>query len=303
VRILVTGSGGFVGGWLVQHLIASADDVVQLGPDVDVRDRAAIGAAVADAMPDAICHLAGQASVQASWADPIATYEVNTLGAVNVLDAASACSSRPRVLLISTSEVYGRVTPADLPLREDHPFAPVSPYAASKAASELVGVQAGLGTGLEVVRVRPFNHTGPGQRPDFVVPALAQQVAAAIGSGAPALLTGNLEPRRDLTDVRDVVRAYRDLLEGGTPGEVYNVCRGEAVSIREIAAGLLAAAGVDLPITVDPARARPVDLPELRGDPSRLHAATGWAPKIPLETTLADVLAYWQRQATDAAGR
>jgi GDP-4-dehydro-6-deoxy-D-mannose reductase len=303
VRILVTGSSGFVGGWLTQHLIASGDEVVPLGVDVDVRDRGAVIAVVAEAAPDAICHLAGQASVQASWADPVTTYQVNTLGAVNVLDAASACSRRPRVLLISTSEVYGRVTPVDLPVREDQRFAPVSPYAASKAASELVGVQAGLGTGLEVVRVRPFNHTGPGQRPDFVVPALAEQVAAAVGSGARALLTGNLDPRRDLTDVRDVVRAYRDLLESGTPGEVYNVCRGESISIREIATGLLAAAGVDLAITVDPARARPVDLPELRGDPSRIHAATGWEPKIPFETTLADVLSYCQRQATEVADR
>jgi GDP-4-dehydro-6-deoxy-D-mannose reductase len=177
----------------------------------------------------------------------------------------------------------------------------MSPYAASKAAAELIGLQAWLGNGLEVVRARPFNHTGPGQRPDFVVPALARQVAAAAVSGSRVLETGNLDARRDLTDVRDVVRAYRDLLERGAAGAVYNVCRGEAIRIEEVARRLLAVAGLDLEIVVDPARVRPVDVPELRGDASRLRAATGWAPEVPLDETLADVLAYWQRRTAEAA--
>jgi GDP-4-dehydro-6-deoxy-D-mannose reductase len=295
VRVLVTGSTGFVAQWLVPHLQARGDQVTGLDTEVDVTDAKALTDAITGDAPDAICHLAAQASVGASWKDQTATYAVNTLGALNVIEAAQACNRPPRLLLISSSEVYGRVQPKDLPIPETRPFAPVSPYAASKAAAELIGLQAWLGQRLEVVRARPFNHTGPGQRPDYVVPALARQVAAAAAGGTGVLETGNLDARRDITDVRDVVRAYRDLLESGRPGEVYNVCRGEAVSIEEVARRLLAVANVDVQIVIDPARVRPVDLPELRGDPSRLHAATGWVPEIPLDDTLADVLDYWRR--------
>jgi GDP-4-dehydro-6-deoxy-D-mannose reductase len=294
VRILVTGSKGFVGQWLIAHLEDQGDEIIGLDAEVDITDAAALRDAFVAAAPEAVCHLAALASVGASWGASEATYRVNTVGSANVLDAALACSERPRVLLISSSEVYGRVRPEDLPLGEDRPFAPVSPYAASKAAAELVGLQAWLGAGLEVVRARPFNHTGPGQRRDFVVPALAEQIARAVQSGADRLSTGNLEARRDLSDVRDVVRAYRLLLAGGEPGQVYNVCRGEAVSIREIAERLLAIAGVDLPIVVDPERVRPVEIPELCGDPGRIRAAVSWEPQYDLDRTLADVLAYWQ---------
>ncbi len=303
MRVLVTGSKGFVGQWLLQHLEANGDEPVGLDAEVDITDAAAIGKAVGRVAPDAICHLAAQASVSASWADQPGTYSVNTIGSVNVLTAALSCSVRPRVLLVSSSEVYGRVRPSELPIREDHPFAPVSPYAASKAAAEFAGVQAWLGGELEVVRARPFNHTGPGQRPDFVVAALAKQVAEAMASGADALYTGNLDPRRDITDVRDVVRAYRLLLDLGEPGEAYNVCSGSAVSIREVAERLLRVAGLDLPVVVDGDRVRPVDIPELRGDPSKLQRATGWSPEIGLDQTLADVVGYWKRPAASAAGR
>jgi GDP-4-dehydro-6-deoxy-D-mannose reductase len=296
MRVLVTGSKGFVAHWLIAHLEDQGDEVIGLDTEVDITEPAGLREVVTTAEPDAVCHLAAQASVGASFGNSEATYRVNAVGTANVLDAALACRERPRVLLISSSEVYGRAGPQDLPLREDHPFAPVSPYAASKAAAEMIGIQTWLGSGLEVVRVRPFNHTGPGQRPDFVVPALAAQVAQAVSSGADRLSTGNLEARRDLSDVRDVVRAYRLLLESGRPGDVYNVCRGEAVSIREVAERLLTLAGVDLPIVVDPARVRPVEIPELRGDPTRIRAAVGWQPEYALDQTLADVLEYWQRR-------
>ena len=303
MRVLVTGGKGFVGQWLIRHLDDNGDETIGLDAEVDVTDSAAIAKAIIGASPDAICHLAAQASVGASWSDQRGTYTVNTLGAVNVLSAALGCERRPRVLLISSSEVYGRIRPSDLPVREVAPFAPVSPYAASKAAAELAGVQAWLGQGLEVVRARPFNHTGPGQRTDFVVPALARQVAEAVASGADALHTGNLEPKRDITDVRDVVRAYRLLLDRGVPGEAYNVCSGVSVSIREIAERLLRVAGLGLPVVVDEDRVRPVDIPELRGDPSKLRSATGWRPEIGLDQTLADVVGYWERPAASAAGR
>lgn len=293
MRVVVTGSKGFVAHWLVEHLRERGDDV--LGPDreVDVTDPEALTETIVAAAPDWICHLAAVSSVGASWRAARRTYEVNTLGTANVVDAALACTPRPRVLLVSSSEVYGTVAGRDLPIGEDAPLAPVSPYAASKASAEMIGIQAWLGSGLEVIRVRPFNHTGPGQRTDFVVPALAQQVAEAVLSGADHLSTGNLEARRDITDVRDVVRAYRSLLVAGAPGEVYNVCRGEAVSIRRVAERLLSLAGVDIPIVVDPDRVRPVEIPELCGDPSRLARATGWGPDTDLDTTLGDVLAFW----------
>jgi GDP-4-dehydro-6-deoxy-D-mannose reductase len=294
VRVLVTGSKGFVGRWLTGHLEDCGDEVIGLDAEVDITDAGSLAEAVSSAAPEGICHLAALSSVGASWGSPTAVYRVNTLGTAHLLDAARACRVPPRVLLISSSEVYGRARPADLPLSEEHPFAPVSPYAASKAAAEMIGLQAWLGSGLEVVRARPFNHTGPGQRPDFVVPALAQQVAEAAAAGKAQLDTGNLDARRDISDVRDVVRAYRGLLVAGEAGQVYNVCRGDAVSIREIAERLLSLAGVDIPIVVDPARVRPADIPELRGDRSRIEKSTGWRPEIPLDATLADVLSFWQ---------
>lgn len=296
MRILVTGAKGFVGQWLIAHLEEQGDEVIGLDTEVDITAAAGLRDAMVDAAPDAVCHLAALASVGASWGASEATYQVNTVGTANLLDAALACRRRPRVLLVSSSEVYGRVSPGDLPLSEDRVFAPVSPYAASKASAEMVGLQAWLGAGLEVVRARPFNHTGPGQRRDFVVPALAEQIAGAIRTGADRLSTGNLDARRDLSDVRDVVRAYRMLVVSGQPGQVYNVCRGEAVSIREVAERLLSIAGVDLPIVVDPARVRPVEIPELRGDRRRIEEAVGWSPAIDLDRTLADVLAFWQRE-------
>jgi GDP-4-dehydro-6-deoxy-D-mannose reductase len=188
-----------------------------------------------------------------------------------------------------------------LPVVETEPFSPVTPYAASKAAAELLGLQAFLGTGLEVIRVRPFNHTGPGQDLHFVVPALAHQVVEAARSGATELRTGNLAARRDLADVRDVVRAYRLLVERGRPGEVYNVCTGRSVEVAALARRLLALAGLELELQVDPSRVRPVDVPDMRGDPSRLQAATGWVPTVDLDRTLADVLSYWRGAETHPA--
>ncbi|HLI54343.1 MAG TPA: GDP-mannose 4,6-dehydratase [Acidimicrobiales bacterium] len=296
MRVLVTGSGGFVGRWLAAHLAETGDEVVGLDAEVDVTDAAALTDAVVAAAPEAVCHLAARTSVAESWRSSSTTYLVNTVGTVNLLDAALACPRRPRVLVVSSSEVYGRVSPEDLPLGEDRPPAPVSPYAASKAAAEMAALQAWLGSGLEVVRARPFNHTGPGQSSTFVVPALAEQVARAASTGADHLSVGNLEVRRDITDVRDVVRAYRLLLAGGAPGGLYNVCRGRSVSIREVAERLLALAGLDLPLVVDPARVRPADIPELCGDPTRLRAATGWEPRWELEATLGDVLDYWRKE-------
>jgi GDP-4-dehydro-6-deoxy-D-mannose reductase len=297
VRVFVTGGQGFVGPWLIKHLEACGDQVEAPGPEADITVPGAIGAALAGARPEAVYHLAAQSSVGSSWSDVGQTFAVNTLGTVNVLEAARACAERPRVLLVSSSEVYGTVRLEDLPVSEDAPFRPSTPYAASKAAAELAGIQAWLGRGLEVVRVRPFNHTGPGQQSTFVIPALARQIVEATERGAASLLTGNLKARRDVSDVRDVVRAYRLLVEHGRPGQVYNVCTGQSVAIEDLARRLLQLAGADLDLRVDPERLRPVDVPDMRGDPTLLRQETGWQPLVALDQTLTDVLDYWRNPA------
>jgi GDP-4-dehydro-6-deoxy-D-mannose reductase len=297
VRAFVTGGKGFVGAWLADHLRRSGDEVVVVDREVDVTDPEAIGPVLLDARPDAVYHLAAFAHVGQSWDDRAEVTRVNVVGTAAVLDACRRCPSPPGVLLVSSAEVYG-VVPADRqPIGEGEPLAPVTPYAASKAAAEQLAVQAHLGDGLPVVRVRPFNHIGPGQSPSFVVPALAARIVAAERSGASAITVGNLAARRDMTDVRDVVRAYRLLVTDGRPGEVYNVCSGRAVAIQEVADRLLALAGTDLQLQVDPALVRPTDVPEVRGDRTRITEATGWVPELALDDTLRAVLDDARRQA------
>jgi GDP-4-dehydro-6-deoxy-D-mannose reductase len=291
VRAFVTGAGGFVGSWLVEHLRACGDEVVVTDREVDVTDSAAVRNAVAEAKPDAVYHLAALTHVGRSYEDPAPVVTVNTLGTLSVLEAARACEHKPRVLVVSSAEVYGAVTPADLPLQEESPLAPVSPYAASKVAAEFLGVQAHLAHGLEVIRVRPFNHVGPGQSTHFAVPALASRIVSAIGDGESWIPVGNLAAKRDLTDVRDVVRAYRLLVCDGVPGSVYNVCSGKAVAIQEVTARLLELSGADLELRPDPALVRPIDVPVLEGDPGKLEKQTGWRPETALDRTLSDVLA------------
>jgi GDP-4-dehydro-6-deoxy-D-mannose reductase len=291
VRVLVTGSRGFVGPWLVAHLEECGDEVLSLPEVTDITDEEGVRTALQAAEPEAVCHLAAQSNVKRSWEDPVGTTVVNVVGTLNLCSAAATLSQPPRILLVSSSEVYGTVGPKQQPITEDQPFAPLTPYAASKASAEMVGVQAWLGRGLEVVRARAFNHTGPGQREGFVVPDLASQVAQAARGELSRIATGNLEVSRDITDVRDVVRAYRLLLLHGRAGQAYNVCRGEAVLISDVLRALMKIAGTDVPVWADPARARPADVPVQVGDNGRVRALTGWQPEVPLEKTLADVLA------------
>ena len=295
MRSLITGGAGFVGHWLADHLRSLGDQVVAIDREVDVTDPSALLAAVSDARPDAIYHLAALTHVGESWDEPLRVLEVNVIGTAALLAAARECGTDPRILVTSSAEVYGPVTdPALLPLTESSPTAPLTPYAASKLAAEAIVSQAGRGHGQHVITVRPFNHIGPGQTPNFAVPALAKRIVDAERSGALTIPVGNLSARRDFTDVRDVVRAYRLLVEAGQPGDVYNVCSGVDVSIREIADRLLRLAGTSLAFETDAALMRPVEVPVLRGDPGRLVEATGWKPEIPLDETLADVLAYWR---------
>jgi GDP-4-dehydro-6-deoxy-D-mannose reductase len=291
MRALVTGGKGFVGQWLAAHLAEQGDDVAVIDLETDVADGAAVRPVIEDVGPDAVYHLAAMTHVGESWENPSQVLRVNVLGTAEVLAAARAVRPDARVLVVSSAEVYGIVGPEQLPLDEAAATVPASPYAASKLAAEAVAFQAWRGYGQAVVVVRPFNHIGPGQSPAFFVPALARRIVEARRTGASALSVGTLTTRRDFTDVRDVVAAYRLLMERGVPGDVYNVCTGVDVSMAEVAAQLLALAGAELSLETDPALVRPVDVPVLRGDATRLRRATGWVPRITLATTLADVLA------------
>jgi GDP-4-dehydro-6-deoxy-D-mannose reductase len=294
VRALVTGASGFVGRHLVAHLEAEGDTVAVLDRHasvaVDVTDPPAVLHAIADARPDVVYHLAALTHVGESW-DRRADYAaVNVGGTRNVLDACARVGVG-MVVAVGSAEAYGRVEPADLPVDEDVPLHPRSPYGTTKMEAELVARRAHEARGLPVVVVRPFNHTGPGQSADFVVPALASRVAAAERPDASdALRVGNLDSVRDLTDVRDVVRAYRLVARHGRPGSTYNVCRGRGVSVRAIALGLLSIARRELRLVVDSSLVRPVDVPVLVGDPARLRHDTGWSPEIDFTRTLFDVL-------------
>jgi GDP-4-dehydro-6-deoxy-D-mannose reductase len=225
-----------------------------------------------------------------SWQAPVHTFEVNALGTLQLLEAARSLPTPPRVLLIGSAEVYGKVRPDQVPITEDTPLRPVTPYAASKVAAEYLGMQAFLAYGLPVLSARAFNHIGPSQAGGFVVADLARRIVEARKDGTTTLRVGNLSVRRDFTDVRDVVRAYRLLVEKGAAGEAYNVCSGLDTAIDELAQRLLELSGADLTLETDPDLVRAVDLPVLKGDRTKIEQATGWKPEIPLDQTLTDVL-------------
>ena len=301
MRALVTGASGFVGRHLCAHLATLDDDVV--GTDrtphdgsvsLDILDPEGATAVLTDVKPDVVYHLAGWADVGGSWKAPVDAFRANAEGSLNVLSAAVDAGVE-RVLAVSSADVYGKVEPAELPLTEDSPLRPASPYAASKVAADYLGLQAWLGRGLPVLRVRAFNHLGPGQTDKFVAPAIASRIARAERAGDTAALPiGDLSARRDFTDVRDVVRAYRLLMERGEPGEVYNVCSGTDLAVQDLADQLLAQARIPLRFETDPELLRPVEVPVLRGSHDRLTAATGWEPEIPMAQTLTDLLEDWR---------
>jgi GDP-4-dehydro-6-deoxy-D-mannose reductase len=315
LRVLVTGASGFAGGYLARACAEAGEDVVGLSrtgtfPDgvagrglpVDLLDASAVREAVAGVQPDVVYHLAALSSVGRSWEDPAQTVESNVATAVNLLEALRHEAPRARVLWASTCEVYG--PPSSLPVGEDAPMAPANPYAVSKVTGDLLAAVYADAHGLDVIRARPFNHAGPGQRPIFIMSSLAQQAASArlAGESSLRLVTGNPDTRRDFTDVRDVVRAYRLLVGRAAPG-VYNVCSGRSISAGEQVAligELIAPIAVEH--VVDPARVRAHEVMELRGSHDRLTAATGWGPEIPIRQTMADTIDWWERElATEPA--
>lgn len=294
MKATVTGAGGFVGPYLVAHLREQGDDVTEMdlfGPvEVDVTDADSVLGAMDAAAPEVVYHLAALSHVGQSWSSPGKSFRVNAEGSLHVLRACVELKI-PRVVMILSSEVYGNAAPEHLPLNETAPLRPVTPYGASKVAADFLALQAHLADNLDVVRVRPFGHTGPGQSDQFVVPALAARIANAERDGADSIPVGSLTAVRDLSDVRDVVRAYRLLAERGESGEAYNVCSGRGVSIQEIADILLAQATRPISLETDPTLVRAVDAPRMVGDNTRLRTTTGWEPQFSLEQTLGDVLA------------
>jgi GDP-4-dehydro-6-deoxy-D-mannose reductase len=311
VRVLITGVGGFAGSHLADYLLASPDSETEVwGCDLsgkprpyhpaelkvlaaDLRDPEAARAVVEQARPDRIFHLAGQAFVGDSWADPWPTLETNLRSQVNLCEAVLAVGIEPRILVLGSAEEYGRVAPEELPVRETCPLRPDSPYALSKVGQDLLGLQYYLSHRLPIVRVRPFNHIGPRQNRKFVAPAFASQVAAIeAGQQPPVIRVGNLGARRDFTDVRDMVGAYTLALEHGEPGEVYNLGSGRSWSIRDLLDTLLGLSRAKITIETDPARLRPADVAEMVCDAARFRARTGWAPRISFEQTLRDLLDY-----------
>jgi GDP-4-dehydro-6-deoxy-D-mannose reductase len=292
VRALITGVSGFVGRHLFEHLQTMGDDVEgcdRADGSVDIGDLESVRTILNRVRPEVVYHLAGWSDVGGSWAAPVEVFRANAEGTLNVLIACTEAGV-DRVVAVSSADVYGIVRDDELPINESAALRPVTPYAASKVAADYLALQAWLGTKLPVLRARAFNHLGPGQLPRFVAPALAERIARNELDGGTDVPVGNLSARRDFTDVRDVVRAYRLLAERGEPGEAYNVCSGRAVSVQQLAEDLLAMARHPMHLKPDPALERPVDVPVLLGDYTRLQRATGWEPAIPLAQTLEDLL-------------
>ena len=308
MRVFVTGATGFAGSHLVDGLLADGHEVFALvhpasghqalpaharlaGLAGDLLDADSLKTAVSQAQPDVVYHLAGQAYPALSWRKAAWTFAINTGGTANLLDAVVAYG-RPRTVIVTSAEVYGLVTAAELPLTEATPPAPRHPYGVSKlAAGQLVALYAER-YGLPAVEARPFNHIGPRQAKGFVVPDFASQLAAIkLGRSGPRMLVGNLDAQRDFTDVRDVVRAYRLLAEHGHAGETYLICSGQPVAIHYLLGALAELAEVTVEIEYDPARMRPSDVPCLYASFQKIQADTGWSPQIHLRQSLTDALA------------
>jgi GDP-4-dehydro-6-deoxy-D-mannose reductase len=319
MRVLITGAAGFVAGHLIDFLLREEPAAQVLGvvrphgtpggrarrrvsfAEADLEEPAAVEAVFDLMPPDRIVHLAAQSSVHHSFADPAGTLRTNVLPLVHLLEAVRRRGLRPRVLAAGSADEYGLVRPEDVPVTESLALRPASPYAVSKATQTFLALQYAQAHGLGVLATRTFPHTGPGRGEVFAESSFARQVAAVeAGLLPPVLHVGNLDVVRDFTDVRDVVRAYWLLLDKGEAGEVYNVCRGTGVRLREVLDTLIRLAGAQVELRQDPARLRPSDAPILVGDPGKLRRATGWVPRLPLETTLKDLLDHWRARLAPA---
>jgi GDP-4-dehydro-6-deoxy-D-mannose reductase len=313
MRILISGIAGFAGSHLAELLLAGGDEVfgtVMPGESThntesfksqirlltcDVRDADAVKKLLAETKPDEIYHLAAITFIPDSVIDPRLTFETNLYGTLNLLEAASARTPDARILFVGSADEYGLVRTDELPIREENPLRPTNPYSVSKVSASMLAYQYGLTRELHVVRVRPFNHTGPRQSPRFVCSDFTFQIVEAEKRRSkPEIRVGNLKPKRDFTDVRDVVRAYREILRSGESCEVYNISSGTAVGVGEVLDLLLSVSGQKFRIIECAERTRETDVEEIRGDSGKIERATGWRPTIPLKKTLEDMIEYWR---------
>jgi GDP-4-dehydro-6-deoxy-D-mannose reductase len=318
MHALITGMAGFAGQYLAEHLLRETDwtlvgitrgkipslDSLRsprvIWRQLDLLDGAGVQQLVREFQPQQIAHLASQSHVPTSWERPWETYESNLRGQLHLFSAVIDAGISPRMLIVSSNEVYGAVPEAELPIKEERKLQPNNPYAVSKVAQDLMAVQYVLSHHLDVVVARPFNHVGPRQDTRFVIPRLAEQVAEIeAGIRPPEMQLGNMAAQRDFTDVRDVVRAYRLLLQSGVAGQVYNVCNGVPRSIQFALDTLQAIANVKIDQISDPSKFRKIDTPISYGDASRLRAATGWVPEFSFEQTVRDVLDEARRKVKE----
>lgn len=317
MHVLITGISGFVGPYLAEHLVEHHPDVsvwglVRWSSDLgrlepvrsqirlvtgDLTDGPSLVRALKAAAPDVILHLAASSTVGTSWGAPAEVMHVNVIGELNLFEAVRTLELEPIVVVAGSGEAYGNVAEDENPVNEDQPFRPVSPYAVSKAAQDLLAYQYFASWGVRTVRLRPFNHTGPGRPDRFVASSFARQLAEIEkGLRPPQLKVGNLDIVRDFTDVREIARAYWLAALHGKAGEAYNVCSGQAVSIGQILETLLRLSSHEITVEVDPGRLRTADVPRLVGSHRRFTNATGWEPMIPLEETLANLLDWWRKR-------
>ena len=309
MKALIIGGAGFVGNYLIKHLKndlkwdvfvtkmahekLNNEDVESF--DIDILDKDQIKEVFEKVKPDYIFHLAAQSSVALSWKNPSLTIDVNVKGSVNVLDMVRGLDYKPRVLLIGSGEEYGHIKPEESPIVEDNVVRPGNIYAATKACQNMIGKIYADGYDLDIMMVRAFNHIGPNQAPIFVVADFCKQVAEIErGEKEPIIYTGNLSAKRDFTDVRDVVRAYGLLIQKGKKGETYNIGSGHAIAIQEILNRILEFSKTKIKSEVDPSKIRPVDVPIIEADTTKIRACTGWTPDISLDTTLLETLEFWR---------
>jgi len=310
LKALIIGAAGFVGNYLIDHLqnerkwslsvtkIPSETishenldvydlDILKINETIDLLNKV---------RPDYIFHLAAQSSVALSWKNPILTVNVNVNGTINLLDALRTLDYKPKVLLIGSGEEYGRIKPNETPVSEENVLRPGNIYAVTKAAQNMIGQIYSKAYDMDIIMVRAFNHVGPNQNPLFVVADFCKQVAEIeAGKKEPVIYVGNLAAKRDFTDVRDVVRAYSMLIENGTSGEIYNVGSGKTISIKDLLDKILSMSAKEITVKVDQKKLRPLDIPTIEADITKLVECTGWKKSIPLERTIADTLNYWRK--------